>query len=241
MAAKLKSITRQIHWSLLLKAVIFGAAWFFLPSWIFFLTALYCYFVPLFRTGRYAIPFAVLLVLCAFHAPSVAMACIFGAIFYYLLLTKELWLIDRATARSFLVMVLSFFLFREFYSSFANGPVGIALIAAFASAALFGCLMHNLIGNFRRSYEEDGEGRGDVRNVASWLSFILVSQCLIIGLFLPLDFIYQSVLVFLAAALIIDFMPNHVFGLLSSEKIRLTSVVFFALFVIVLASARWGL
>jgi hypothetical protein len=169
------------------------------------------------------------------------MALAFGAIFYYLLLTKDLLLIDRATARSFLVMVLSFFLFREFYAAFANGPIGMALIGAFLAAVLFGFLMHNLIGNFRRSYERDGAEREDVRNVASWLSFILIAQCLVVGLFLPLNFIYQSVLAFLAAALIIDFVPSHMVGTLTGEKIRIAFIIFFALFVVVLASAKWGL
>jgi hypothetical protein len=241
MAAKLKSITRQIHWSLLLKSAVFAFAWFYFPFWIFLLVALYCYFVPLFRTGKFAVPFIVLLVLCLFHAPSVPMAVIFGAIFYYLLLIKDLLLIDRATARSFLVMALSFFLFREFYAAFANGPVGIGLFGAFAAAALFGFLMHNLIGNFRRSYEGDDDREEAVRNVVSTLSFLLIAECLVIGLFLPLNFIYQSIIVFLAAAIIVDLVPSHVFGTLSSEKIRLTSVVFFALFVVVLVSARWGL
>jgi hypothetical protein len=119
--------------------------------------------------------------------------------------------------------------------------VGLALIAGFVVAALFGILMHNLIGNVRRSYERGDEGESAVRNVMSWLSFLLMAQCLIIGLFLPLDFIYQSVVVFLVAAIIIDFVPNQVFRMLSWEKIRLTSAVFFVLFVFILASARWGL
>ncbi len=179
--------------------------------------------------------------LCAVQPASVVMAVIFGAIFYYLLLIKELLLIDRATARSFLAMMLSLLLFREYFFRFADGPVGLALIAGFAVAALFGILMHNLIGNVRRSYESGDEGESAVRNVASWLSFLLMVQCLIIGLFLPLDFIYQSVIVFLIAAIMIDFVPNQIFRTLSWKKIRLTSAVFFALFVIVLASARWGL
>ena len=241
MVAKLKSITRQIHWSSLLRAAAFAVAWFYFPFWAFLLVALYCYFVPLFRTGRFAVPFLVLLILCFFHAPDVMMAIIFGAIFYYLLLTKELLLIDRAAARSFLVMALSFFLLREFYISFAEGPVGTALVAAFMVAALFGVLMHNLIGNFRRSYEERDEREESLRNVASWLAFFLLVQCLVIGLFLPLDFIYQSVVAFLIAALMIDFLPNQIFGSFPREKVRMDVMVYFCLFVIVLASAKWRL
>lgn len=241
MAAKLKSITRQIHWSLLLRAAAFALAWLYVPFWVFLLVALYCYCVPIFRADKFAVPFGVLLILTAFHSPDGWMAFILGAIFYYLLLIKDLLVIDRTTARSILVMILSFFLLREFYAAFSNGPLGLALFGALVAAILFGLLMHNLLDNFRRSYEEDEKGEKNVRNVVSCLSVVLMAQCLVVGLFLPLDFIYQSVLIFLFAALMVDLLPNQVFGNLSWDKIRLTSFVCFALTVIILVSAKWSL
>jgi hypothetical protein len=66
-------------------------------------------------------------------------------------------------------------------------------------------------------------------------------QLLIVGLFLPLDFIYQSAVVFLVAAIFIDVVPHYIFGEMSRKKVLATSTVLFALLTIVLASARWTL
>ena len=71
------------------------------------------------------------------------------------------------------------------------------------------------------------------------ISFLVMWQLLIVGLFLPLDFLYQSAIVFLVAALFVDLVPHYVFGELSRRKAIATSMVVFALLVIVITSARW--
>lgn len=233
MAAKLKSIIRQIHWSLVIRAVVFLAAWLFTPFWLFLLVALYCYFVPLFQAGKFAVPFFVLIILAYFEHPGWFMALIFAGLFYYLLLIKDLLLIDRKSAQALLTMALSFFLFREFYSGFREGSIGFALIVAFLVALLFALLLDNFIFSTGVA--------SPLRRMIGFLVVVLMSQWLIIGLFLPLDFIYQSVIIFLAGVVLIDFIPEYLSGNLSLTKIRATSVVIFSLLTIVLASARWGL
>jgi hypothetical protein len=235
MAEKLKSISRQIHWSLLLRAAVFALAWFFFPFWLFFLVALYLYFVPLFQAGAFVIPFFVVLVLAFIHAPSVLFALALGAIFYYLLLIKDLLLIDRVAAYELLVLVLSFFLFREFYQSFGSGFAGGALWFASLIAALFGLLMNSFI-----KFTLDPEG-GGIRRPAVLLSLLAVWQFLVLGLFLPLDFIYQSVIVFLIAVLVVDLVPEYCLHGPVRSKIFATSTVVFAFLVLILASARWGI
>ena len=81
----------------------------------------------------------------------------------------------------------------------------------------------------------------DITRVTTWLSFLLFVQILFAGLFLPIDFIYQSVTVFLAVVLLIDLIPEAVSGSLARKKIVMTAMTVFALFVVVLASARWGM
>jgi len=66
-------------------------------------------------------------------------------------------------------------------------------------------------------------------------------QLFLVGLFLPLNFLYQSAIVFLVAAILIDLVPQYIFGQLSRTKVLATGTVLFALLVIVLASARWTL
>ena len=74
-----------------------------------------------------------------------------------------------------------------------------------------------------------------------WMTFILMWQLIIVGLFLPLDFLYQSAIIFLLAAILIDLVPQYVFGELTRAKVLATGSVLFSLLVIVAASARWTL
>jgi hypothetical protein len=66
-------------------------------------------------------------------------------------------------------------------------------------------------------------------------------QLLLVGLFLPLDFLYQSAIVFLVAVILMGLVPQYVFGELSRTKVLATGTVLFALLVIIAASARWVL
>jgi hypothetical protein len=226
--------------------LVFALAWLYLPFWLFALLALYCYFVPAFHAGRLFVLFFTLLVLC-YAEPSTgpgaaAMAVIFGAIFYYLLLKKDLLLLDRATAHELLVIILSFFLFREFFMAFGQGPTVASLVWVFLTALLFALLLNNLITNL--AVQQPGSAsKGNqgtlFRRTAVLLSFILMTQCLFIALFLPLNFIYQSTIVFLIAVLLIELLPDHVAGTLSETKIQLAGSVVFGLLVLVLGIAKW--
>jgi hypothetical protein len=234
------------NWGLAARALVFALSWLYLPFWIFVLLAFYCYFVPAFHAGRLFAPFSALLVLCYVEPAGILMAIIFGAIFYYLLLKKNLLLIDRATAHELLTMILSFFLFREFYLNLDQGPTGAALVWVFLAALLWSVLLNNLIaGKFGNSPAFDATAAPNIgefrllRRASVLFSFILMTQCLFIVLFLPLNFIYQSTIVFLVAALLIELLPEYVAGILSGAKIRLTGTVIFTLLVVVLAAARW--
>src|ERR1700735_5015882 len=119
MEEKLKSISKQIHWSLLAKAAIFALGWFFLPFWLFLLLALYLYFFPFFQSRKLlGAPFLGLLALTFIGPASFFMAIVFGLLFYYLLLIKDLVLIDRKAAYELFAFVLLFFFLRSFYENF---------------------------------------------------------------------------------------------------------------------------
>jgi hypothetical protein len=237
MAAKLKSILKQIHWSSILRAAIFALAWFWLPFWLFLLIALYLYFVPLFQAGKLAIPFLALLFLCFIEPTGLIFAVVFGALFYGILLVKDLILIDRRSAYEIVVLMLSFIFFRAFYLKFDKGIDGYALISSFLIAAVFGLLLNAFVDCFKESISSTAL----LKRVAVLLSFVLMWQILIVGLFLPIDFVYQSVLAFLGAILLTDLVPEHLFGGLTRAKVLTTATAVFTLLVIVLGSARWGL
>jgi hypothetical protein len=236
MVVKLKSISKRIHWSLVLKAAVFALAWVWFPFWLFSIVALYLYFAPLFQARRLAVPFFTLLLLCYLQTPGTTFAVIFGSVFYAILLIKDLLLIDRRSAYELLVLVLTFLLLRDFYSTFNGGINGSTLIYSFLIAGVFVFLARSFI----RGFAGDAAAAAATDRVAVLLFFLLFWQILIAGLFLPVDFIYQSVTAFLVAVLLVDLVPEYLFGNLSRTKILAASTVIFALFVIVLGSARWG-
>lgn len=124
MEERLRSITKQIHWSLAVKAAVFGVVWYFSPGWFFFLVALYMYFIPPFNSAKLLAPFATLTLLCLVQPKSLIFMVIAAALFTWILLIRDLIFIDRKSAYEILVFALSFFLVRFFYVHAANPTAG---------------------------------------------------------------------------------------------------------------------
>jgi hypothetical protein len=234
MEEKLRSILKRISWSSVLKAVIFGVAWWALPFWLFLLIALYLYFIPIAGTGKVSVPFWVLLLISLIQEQSLIAAVIFGIIFYFILLVKDLIIIDRRTAYEVLMLVLAYLLVRSFFLNVGGSFGLLTLLYGLVAAWAIGAFVVSFIKNFSaapvpRSF----------RRMLGWLAFLLSWQLLIVGTFLPLDFLYQSAIIFLVAVIILSIIPQYVFGELSRTKVLATGSVLFALLVIVLSSARW--
>ena len=238
MAAKLTSISRQIHWPLLIKAAIFAAAWWYLPEWLFVVVACGIYFFPFFEAQRNFPAFLVLLGVAIATAPSMLMAAIYGALFYYLLLIKDFLVVDRKSARTIFAMALSFLLFREFFLTWSLGISSGSLLWAWVVVAAFGILMNGVIAA-RRGKEIDDERGSRARHAAVGVSAFFIFEVLVACLFLPIDFIDQSIVVFLAAAFLLDLVPTYFFRELESRRIRTTAITLATLLVIVLASVKW--
>jgi hypothetical protein len=241
MAEKLKSILRRISWSSVLKAVIFAAAWWALPFWLFLPIALYLYFIPITGVGKVSVPFFVLLLISLIQGKSILATLIFGVIFYFILLIKDLIIIDRRSAYEVLMLVLSYLLVRSFFVN-VGGSFGLrALLYSLAAAWAVSALVGSFIKNFSVVPEDSAREARSFQRMLGWMTFLLTWQLLIVGLFLPLDFLYQSAIVFLVAVIILNLVPQYVFGELTRAKVLATGTVLFALLVIVLSSARWTL
>jgi hypothetical protein len=208
-----------------------------LPWWLFFIVSACLYLIPFFQTEKLVLPFLVLLILSYVQAPTLIFAIVFGAIFYFLLLIKDLLLIDRRSAYELLVLGLSFLLLRDFYLKFNEGLTGSALLVSFLLAGV----MAMILRNYMHGLEDRGMVNLGLERTGISLSFLLFWQMIIVGLFLPLDFVYQMAIVFLPIVLIVDLLPDHLTGVLSHNKLFTSSAVVFSLFVIVLVSARWWL
>jgi len=215
-------------------------AWWYLPTWLFLVAACGIYFFPLFEARRNLPAFLVLMGVALATAPAALMAVVYGALCYYLLVIKDLLVIDRKSARAILAMALSFFLFREFFLAWYAGISTGSLAWAWIVAIAFSVLINGVIVA-RRGKEVDDERDRRPRRAAVLVSTIFIFEILAISLFLPIDFIYQSIIAFLPAALLLDLVPAYFFHELEPRRIRITGTVLAMLFVIVLASAKWGI
>lgn len=239
MAARLKSILDRIHWSLLLKAVVFGAAWYFLPWWAFFLLALYFYLVPLFQPFKLALPFTLILFFAYFGPPSLGLAFVLGILFYLVLGIKDLIFIDRRGAYEFLLLLLVFLSALRFFAYFSAGYSNSAFFAALALAFVYFLLMRALV-----SYEpSDRLNRAVLRRnrIFAATSAFLVFDFALVLLALPLNFFYQAALFFAAAAVFTELASDHALGELRRLKLLWSFSVFFIILIIVLGAADWGL
>ena len=250
MVEKLKSILNRIRWSLLLKAAVFALAWYvpIIPFWLFVIIALYLYFSPLAQSRGLAWSFFVLLLLMFLEPVGPLFAVIFGAIFFYILLIKEFVLIDRASAHEVTVLALSFLLIRDFYMREGGSINGWSLFYSLCTALIVGMLISQFIRSGEGSgitessaSSATGAPAGGIRRIATWLCMLVAWQFIIVGLFLPVDFVYQTVIVFLGIIPMIDLVPQYLSNGLSREKVLMTASVLFVLFVFTLGSARWGL
>ncbi len=231
----------------MVRALAFGLAWAILPSWLFVILALYLFFVPPAQAGTVIVPFIVLLGLALLTPGGSLLAVVFGLLFWYILLIKELYLIDRKTAYEVLSFVLVFLVFRLFYDRLGGGADAATFFFAALAAIVTGMLFSSFIAAFMpdRPAEESGNAASAVRRlrrVASATIAFLVFEILLAGLFLPLDFIYQTAVTFLIALLLMDLAARHLLeGPLSRERILIVSGTVGALLVILLGSAAWTL
>jgi len=241
MAEKLKSILKRTSWSLVLKALIFGVAWWALPFWLFLIIALYLYFVPVAGSKKVGVPFVVLLLILFLQSQGIIAAILFAALFYFILLVKDLLIIDRRTAYEILVLALTYLLLRGLFlnvgGSFGYHALFDSIVAAWAVSAMVG----GFVKNFSVVPENTSREARPFRRMLGWMTFLLMWQLIVVGLFLPLDFLYQSAIVFLVATVLIDLVPQYVFGELTRAKALATGSLIFSLLVIIGASARWML
>jgi len=239
MAIKLKSILGRIHWSLVLRAVIFSLAWFLLPFWIFLLIAAYFYFYPFFRPLTLALPFFLLVIFAAIENQSLPLAVFFAVVFYLILGIKDLILINRKPIYEILVLLLSFLMFVRFFAQFDGWAGAGAPLCGLAAAAVFVFLSRGFL-RYETSLEEEA-ARGKHRGVALGLVGILLWQFSLAILFLPINFLYQAAILFLLATTGLEFASDYLSNRLTRQRTLTNFSVLLGVLVIILGSASWGL
>lgn len=235
MEAKLKSISNLIPWSLLLKAALFGAGWLVLPFWLFIVFALYLYFVPYFQPLKLGVPFGITLLLALLVEANGWLAVFFALIFFFILGIKDLVFVDRQTAYSFLVFVLSFLSVLIFFSKFDYG----VSLASFAWLIFSGILIVLLVNSFIKYNLEKIDRRK--RNTLLGFSFLLFIEAGLVALFLPVNFFHQTAILFFSFVVIFELMTDYLSQKLSMRRGLMYFSLFFAALVIILASAEFSI
>ncbi len=238
MVEKLRLASRQIPWSLVLRAAVFAIAWLYLPFWLFLLIVLYLYLSPLFQPLKLALPFLLLLFFTAAEPATVWRAVFFAVLFALILGIKDLIFIERKSAYEILILLLLFPLYIIFFSHFDSWQG----FSPFASSLLISLVFFFLCRGFLR-YGKDPSFDNIPRaaSVAVGITSLMVWQLALAMLFLPISFLYQSAIAFLATVLLLEAIFHYIERSLVRERILLHFSVFFIFLVIILGSAHWGL
>ena len=232
MAEKLKSISRRIPWSLLLKALAFGLAWLILPKWLAMVLAVILYFRPFFSALRLLVPFAALLVVGLF-LPGVWWAAFYEFVIFFLILgLKELIFIDRRGVYGLVFWLLNFMFFFQFF---------LRVEQAQAASAFWGSLLLALgvflLARSFFAYEREEHKN----NFQAGLYALLVWQLAWVLLFLPMSFFYKTGLLLLGAVTIFELLRAYGEGNLSRLRLRTVLTLFFVIGSLMLAANQWGI
>jgi hypothetical protein len=229
--------------SLVLRAVIFGAAWFLLPFWLFLVVALYLYFSSLFRPFKLIFPFLVTLFFAFAEQPQFFTAILLAAIFYLILGIKDLVFIDRKSDYGILILLIMFLIFTRLFSHYENWSTRSAFFYAFAAGVSFFILFIGLSGEHVSegvAVTEAGAGSKS-RLIMPAVASLAVWQITLAVFFLPLEFLYQSALAFLFAAVLLEIASDYLNNVLSRRKMLVYFSAFLTAAVFILGSARWGM
>ncbi len=242
MVERLKLISGRIHWSLVAKASALGLIWYLLPFWLFLLAAFYFYFVPVFRSMRFLFPFLILLLLVSpiLLEESLGLAGLLGAAFFVLLGVKDLILAERRSSYEIFILILVFLGFLSFFSHFENWlGLGVVLGSLFLSLILF-FLSKNLI-NYEDSVLEELTFSSSTVLTASGLIAFLVWQTIWGFLFLPFNYIYQTIALLVFTFVVLELVLAYLAKNLTPKKILTQFSILFVFLVLALTSTRWEL
>jgi hypothetical protein len=222
----------------IIKGLLFGAAWYLFPAWLFILAAAYLYFVPFFQSSKFFPVFVAVMAIYGLAPASLAYALAGGILFGWLIAIRELLFIDRRFAHEVLIFALVFFLLRIVYV--AQDTIGmnsffwalfIAAMVAWMAKGFVDSCMADEAKKQKRPFAAIGIG---LLGFFAW-------QVIMIGFVIPVDFVYQSLLAFLVTVGMFDLLSAHLLGYAARKKILLTATMVFSGLVILLAAAPFKL
>lgn len=212
MVEKLKLAHERIPWFLVVKAAVFGLAWFFAPFFAFLIVAAVLFFYPPFQVRRFS-PLFLLLIGMAYLLPSsYAATVLLGSLFFILLGMKNLILVDRVFAAESFFIIQSLLLWFLFFS-FQLWPS-----FSFFFTLLVFTILDTLLFSFLSDSEEGGETSG--RQFLFLLFSLLIFQFAWVVSLLPLSFAWQALSVTLFSLIFFEVFTRHTHLRLSVEDTR---------------------
>lgn len=199
MAERLKSITKRIPSSLLLRAGVIAVLWLLAKAawplgftslfWLFLLLATLFYFVPLFRPASLLVPFLLFLLLALILPAGILTALVLGLLFGLLLGIKDLLVVDRETAYEILAFGILFLADISFYSLASAYPAASLIFAPVLPALLYFLLV--------RVMPWRDPPHAAPHPAPALLEAGLVGEAALVLAILPLDYLYQAGLLFM--------------------------------------------
>ncbi len=219
---------------LLIKACIFSIGWLVLPLWAFFILSLYFYLVPFFQPFKLLIPFILTLLAAAILPYGFWFAVLLGILFFLLFGIKNLILVNRFDNHQLIVFLILFLMFFVFFLNFENWQEwAISLVSFWIGLSFF--FLFNELADYSRV---SGESK---KIIVSVLGSFLIWQAAMVILFLPLNYFYQTALLFLSSVILTDILLGYLGGIIGRRKMLVDFSIFFVIAVVILASANWGL
>ena len=239
MEAKLKLITDKIHWFLIFKTLILSLIWAIFPFWIFLLTFLLFYFIPVFRPGSMFFSFLIFIFIANFLPFSFWNFLIIFALIFLIFGIKDLIIINRVFAYeflgflSFLVLVLSFF--EKFGKYIQIQGIFYSFVLILIYFLFFKKIIHPEIIFLDQNL--------DLKKFKLFLavfSFFLWQIILVLNI-LPLNFYLQTALLILFASIGFEFILNYFIFKITSKKILSSIITFLVFFIFILFLNKWSL
>lgn len=233
MVEKLKSALKIIHWSLAFKAVAAGLAWVYLPWWLSLLVILGIYFIPLFQTRHLFMSFLLALILASVLPSNIFSGLVVTIQIYLILGVKDFIFINRKWAMQVLAALFLAEAGVAIYLGLDNW-----LLGSFVNSFLFG-LVYYLVGS-KLLYVSSEESKNGNKSIIVILGFVL-SQIAFAVNFLPIFYIYKSLILTLAALIFFEWQNLYFDGKLSKNKVISYAVFFIGLVVVIFSTVSWGL
>lgn len=219
---------------LILKAAVLGLGWLFLPFYAFLLLAVYFYFVPFFQQFKLLVPFILTIAVTASLPYEIWFAFFIGLLFFLILGIKNLVLVNRFENHQLTVFLLLFLIFLSLFSHFESWQAWTASAALLGTGFSFFFLFEELADYTRERSERK-------KLIVAALGALLIWQGASVIIFLPLNYFYQTAILFLSAIIMADLFLEYIAKKLDRRKILSDFSIFFAMASIILASANWGL